>query len=133
MVAAKREQVIGDSHLEEGGVAGAAREALSIRVTPKALGMEVWAEKSALPAPESMWRWPCFLISAWDIWMRCVSVWGIGPFDRMSKRGDGNIPFLSAMDAPVGAGKSSVRRGCQTVAFCIWIRERCIAPSRGRR
>lgn len=34
VVAAKREQVIGDSHLEEGGVAGAAREALN-QVTPK--------------------------------------------------------------------------------------------------
>ena len=33
VVAAKREQVIGDSHLEEGGVAGAAREALN-QVTP---------------------------------------------------------------------------------------------------
>ena len=40
VVAAKREQVIGDSHLEEGGVAGAAREALN-QVTPKALGMSV--------------------------------------------------------------------------------------------
>ena len=33
-------RVIGDSHLEEGGVAGAAREALN-QVTPKALGMSV--------------------------------------------------------------------------------------------
>ena len=40
VVAAKREQVIGESHLEEGGVAGAAREALN-QVTPKALGMSV--------------------------------------------------------------------------------------------
>lgn len=40
VVAAKREQVIGDSHLEEGGVAGAAREALN-QITPKALGMSV--------------------------------------------------------------------------------------------
>lgn len=40
VVAAKREQVIGESHLEEGGVAGAAREALN-QVTNKALGMSV--------------------------------------------------------------------------------------------
>ncbi|MEA5014962.1 MAG: HutP family protein [Candidatus Limiplasma sp.] len=40
VVAAKREQVIGDSHLEEGGVAGAAREAMN-QITPKALGMSV--------------------------------------------------------------------------------------------
>ncbi len=40
VVAAKREQVIGESHLEEGGVAGAAREALN-QVTHKALGMSV--------------------------------------------------------------------------------------------
>lgn len=40
VVAAKREGVIGESHLEEGGVAGAAREALN-QVTPKALGMSV--------------------------------------------------------------------------------------------
>ncbi len=40
VVAAKRERVIGESHLEEGGVAGAAREALN-QITPKALGMSV--------------------------------------------------------------------------------------------
>ncbi|MEG0742030.1 MAG: HutP family protein [Clostridia bacterium] len=40
VVAAKRENVIGESHLEEGGVAGAAREALN-QITPKALGMSV--------------------------------------------------------------------------------------------
>ena len=40
VVAAKREQVIGESHLEEGAVAGAAREALS-QVSVKALGMSV--------------------------------------------------------------------------------------------
>lgn len=40
VVAAKRERVIGESHLEEGGVAGAAREALS-QITHKALGMSV--------------------------------------------------------------------------------------------
>ena len=40
VVAAKREHVIGESHLEEGGVAGAAREALN-QITPKALGMSV--------------------------------------------------------------------------------------------
>lgn len=40
VVAAKREHVISDSHLEEGGVAGAAREALN-QITPKALGMNV--------------------------------------------------------------------------------------------
>ena len=39
-VAAKREHVIGESHLEEGGVAGAAREALN-QITHKALGMSV--------------------------------------------------------------------------------------------
>ena len=40
VVAARREGLIGDSHLEEGGVAGAAREALN-QITPKALGMSV--------------------------------------------------------------------------------------------
>lgn len=40
VVAAKREGVIGESHLEEGAVAGATREALT-QVTPKALGMSV--------------------------------------------------------------------------------------------
>ena len=40
VVAAKREHVIGDVHLEEGGVAGATREALN-QITPKALGMSV--------------------------------------------------------------------------------------------
>ena len=40
VVAAKREHVIEDTHLEEGGVAGAAREALS-QITAKALGMSV--------------------------------------------------------------------------------------------
>jgi hypothetical protein len=40
VVAARREGLIGESHLEEGGVAGAAREALN-QVTPKALGMNV--------------------------------------------------------------------------------------------
>lgn len=40
VVAAKRERVITDSHLEEGAVAGAAREALT-QVTGKALGMSV--------------------------------------------------------------------------------------------
>ncbi|HPJ02551.1 MAG TPA: HutP family protein [Candidatus Limiplasma sp.] len=40
VVAAKREGLINESHLEEGGVAGAAREALS-QITTKALGMNV--------------------------------------------------------------------------------------------
>ena len=40
VVAAKRENVIGDTHHEEGAVAGAAREALS-QVTTKALGLSV--------------------------------------------------------------------------------------------
>jgi hypothetical protein len=40
VVAARREGLIGESHLEEGGVAGAAREALN-QITPKALGMNV--------------------------------------------------------------------------------------------
>lgn len=40
VVAAKREGVIADTHHEEGGVAGAAREALS-QVTTKALGLNV--------------------------------------------------------------------------------------------
>ncbi len=40
VVAAKRERVISEAHLEEGSVAGAAREALN-QVTPKALGMNV--------------------------------------------------------------------------------------------
>lgn len=40
VIAARREGLIGESHLEEGGVAGAAREALN-QITPKALGMNV--------------------------------------------------------------------------------------------
>lgn len=40
VVAAKREHVIDDSHLEEGAVAGAAREAIS-QVAGKALGLSV--------------------------------------------------------------------------------------------
>lgn len=40
VVASRREGLIGESHLEEGGVAGAAREALN-QITPKALGMNV--------------------------------------------------------------------------------------------
>lgn len=40
VVAAKRERVISESHLEEGSVAGAAREALN-QITPKALGMNI--------------------------------------------------------------------------------------------
>ncbi|MBE5778557.1 MAG: hut operon positive regulator HutP [Clostridiales bacterium] len=40
VVAAKRENVIQTEHLEEGCVAGAAREALN-QITPKALGMSV--------------------------------------------------------------------------------------------
>ncbi|HOA34847.1 MAG TPA: HutP family protein [Bacillota bacterium] len=40
IVAARREQVIGSSHQEEGAVAGAAREALA-QVMPKALGLNV--------------------------------------------------------------------------------------------
>ena len=40
VVAARREGVIADTHHEEGGVAGAAREALS-QVTTKALGLNV--------------------------------------------------------------------------------------------
>lgn len=40
IVAAKREGVIGDSHNEEGAVAGSAREALS-QIMPKALGLNV--------------------------------------------------------------------------------------------
>ncbi len=40
VIAAKREGIIDESHLEEGGVAGAAREALT-QVTTKALGMNV--------------------------------------------------------------------------------------------
>ncbi len=40
VVAAKREGLINESHLEEGGVAGAAREALT-QITTKALGMNV--------------------------------------------------------------------------------------------
>jgi len=40
VIAAKREGLIDESHLEEGGVAGAAREALS-QITTKALGMNV--------------------------------------------------------------------------------------------
>lgn len=40
VVAAKRERVIDDSHLEEGAVAGAAREAIS-QVAGKALGLSV--------------------------------------------------------------------------------------------
>lgn len=40
VVAAKREHLISEAHLEEGSVAGAAREALN-QITPKALGMNV--------------------------------------------------------------------------------------------
>ena len=40
VVAARREGLIGESHLEEGGVAGAAREALN-QITPKALGLSI--------------------------------------------------------------------------------------------
>lgn len=40
VVAAKRENIIGDTHHEEGAVAGAAREAIS-QVTNKALGLSV--------------------------------------------------------------------------------------------
>jgi len=40
VVAAKREKVIGDTHHEEGAVAGAAREAIS-QVSSKALGLSV--------------------------------------------------------------------------------------------
>lgn len=40
VVSAKREGVIGDSHSEEGAVAGATREALS-QIMPKALGLNV--------------------------------------------------------------------------------------------
>ncbi|MCH5286151.1 MAG: HutP family protein [Christensenellaceae bacterium] len=40
VVAAKRERVIGDTHREEGAVAGAAREAVS-QVSGKALGLSV--------------------------------------------------------------------------------------------
>ena len=40
VIAAKREGVIGDTHHEEGAVAGAAREAIS-QVTTKALGLSV--------------------------------------------------------------------------------------------
>ncbi|MDD3409858.1 MAG: HutP family protein [Eubacteriales bacterium] len=40
VVAARREGLIGEGHLEEGAVAGAAREALT-QITPKALGMSV--------------------------------------------------------------------------------------------
>lgn len=40
VIAAKREGIIGETHLEEGGVAGAAREALN-QITTKALGMNV--------------------------------------------------------------------------------------------
>lgn len=40
VVSAKRESVIGDTHHEEGAVAGAAREAIS-QVTSKALGLSV--------------------------------------------------------------------------------------------
>jgi len=40
VVAAKREGIIGDSHLEEGAVAGATHEALS-QLMPKAIGLNV--------------------------------------------------------------------------------------------
>jgi hypothetical protein len=40
VVSSKREGVIGDSHSEEGAVAGATREALS-QIMPKALGLNV--------------------------------------------------------------------------------------------
>jgi len=40
VIASKREGIIGETHLEEGGVAGAAREALN-QITTKALGMNV--------------------------------------------------------------------------------------------
>ena len=40
VIAARREGLIDESHLEEGGVAGAAREALT-QITTKALGMNV--------------------------------------------------------------------------------------------
>lgn len=40
VVAAKREGVIGESHAEEGAVAGAAREAVS-QIMPKAIGLNV--------------------------------------------------------------------------------------------
>jgi hypothetical protein len=40
VIAAKREGIINESHLEEGGVAGAAREAIT-QITTKALGMNV--------------------------------------------------------------------------------------------
>ena len=40
VVAAKREGIIGESHVEEGAVAGAAREAVS-QIMPKALGLNV--------------------------------------------------------------------------------------------
>jgi hypothetical protein len=40
VVASKREGIISDSHLEEGAVAGAAREAVS-QIMPKALGLNI--------------------------------------------------------------------------------------------
>ena len=40
VVAAKREGIIGESHAEEGAIAGAAREAVS-QIMPKALGLNV--------------------------------------------------------------------------------------------
>lgn len=40
VVAAKREKLIGETHYEEGAVAGAAREAIS-QVTTKALGLSI--------------------------------------------------------------------------------------------
>jgi len=40
VVAAKREGIIGDTHIEEGALAGAAREAIS-QITSKAIGLNV--------------------------------------------------------------------------------------------
>lgn len=57
VVAAKREGVISDTHREEGAVAGAAHDAVC-QVSEKAMAFPS-AEKSASPAPASMWRSRC--------------------------------------------------------------------------
>ena len=58
VVAAKREGIVDETHLGEGAVAGAAREALS-QVMPKAIGLNVGA-KWALQEKAIMLQWQYF-------------------------------------------------------------------------
>ena len=98
VVAAKRENLIGETHHEEGAVAGAAREAIS-QITSKAIGLNVGGKIG---------------IARYGDHIAVGIFFGIGLLHlkrgRCRPRSQGDMMMNIAIDGPSGAGKSTIAR-----------------------